>query len=187
MTKLIVGLGNPGPRYRDTRHNVGYAVVSRLAERHGIKARTQGAALVGVGTIADEPVVLAQPTTFMNESGRAVAQLHRRYPGVALDDLLVVLDDMDLPLGTIRLRPKGGAGGHRGLASVIAALGTEAFPRLRIGVGRPPPGIDPIDYVLDRFRPEEREAVEAAIERAADAVEYWIQFGIHEAMNRFNR
>ncbi len=187
MTKLIIGLGNPGPRYRDTRHNVGFAVVSTLGERHGISGRTVGSAIVGEGEINGERVVLAQPTTFMNESGRAVAQLRRKHPDVDLADYMIVVDEMDLPTGTLRMRAKGSAGGHNGLKSIIAALGTEAFPRLRIGVGRPLPSVDPVDHVLTRFRPEEREAINAAIVAAADAVEYWIQYGIEEAMNRFNR
>jgi PTH1 family peptidyl-tRNA hydrolase len=187
VTKLIVGLGNPGPRYRDTRHNVGFAVVSTLAERHRLSGRTVGSAIIGEGEIGGARVVLAQPTTFMNDSGRAVAQLKRKYPNVDLADFLVVVDDMDLPTGTLRLRGKGSAGGHNGLRSIIGALGTDAFPRLRIGVGRPPPSIDPIDHVLTRFRPDEREAIDAAIMTAADAVEYWIETDIEETMNRFNR
>ncbi len=187
MTKLIIGLGNPGPRYRNTRHNVGFAVISTLGERHRITGRTVGSAIVGEGEIGGERVVLAQPTTFMNDSGRAVAQLRRKYPNVDLTDFMIVVDEMDLPTGTLRMRAKGSAGGHNGLKSIIAALGTDAFPRLRIGVGRPPPSVDPVEHVLTRFRPDERETIHAAIEGAADAVEYWIQYGIEEAMNRFNR
>jgi PTH1 family peptidyl-tRNA hydrolase len=187
MTKLIIGLGNPGPRYRHTRHNVGFAVVSVLAERHRIAGRSQGPAIVGSGEFGGERVILGQPTTFMNDSGRAVAQLRRKHPSIPVEDLLIVVDEMDLPIGTIRLRAKGSAGGHNGLKSVIAALGTDAFPRMRIGVGRPPLGFDPIDHVLTRFRPEEREVIDGVIETAADAVEYWIENGIEETMNRFNR
>jgi PTH1 family peptidyl-tRNA hydrolase len=187
MTKLIIGLGNPGPRYRNTRHNAGFAVVSVLAERHKIAGRSQGPAIVGSGEIGGERVVLGQPTTFMNDSGRAVAQLRRKHPGVPNEDLLIVVDEMDLPVGTIRIRGKGSAGGHNGLKSIIAALGTDAFPRMRIGVSRPPPGVDPIEHVLTRFRPEEREVMDGVIETAADAVEYWIEHGIEETMNRFNK
>jgi PTH1 family peptidyl-tRNA hydrolase len=187
MTKLIVGLGNPGSRYQNTRHNVGYAVVSLLGERHKIAGKSQGPAIVGAGEIAGERVVIAQPTTFMNDSGRAVAQLLRKHQNVEAEDVLIVVDEMDLPTGTIRARAKGSAGGHNGLKSIIAALGTNEFPRMRIGVDRPPPGLDPIEHVLTRFRPDEREAIDTAIVTAADAVEYWIQYGIDETMNRFNR
>jgi PTH1 family peptidyl-tRNA hydrolase len=187
MTKLIVGLGNPGPRYQHTRHNVGFAVVSLLGERHRITGKSQGSSIVGSGTIVDTPVVLAQPTTYMNDSGRAVAQLLRKYQNVGAEDLMVVVDQMDLPTAALRIRSKGSAGGHNGLKSIIAALGTNEFPRMWIGVGRPPPAMDPIDHVLTRFRPEEKDAIEVAITTAADAVEYWIAYGIDETMNRFNR
>ncbi len=184
---MIIGLGNPGPRYRDTRHNVGFAVVSTLGERHKISGRTVGSAIVGEGEIGGERVILAQPTTFMNDSGRALAQLKRKHPNVDLADYLVIVDDMDLPTGTLRLRGKGSAGGHNGLKSIIATLGTDTFSRLRIGVGRPPPSVDPVDHVLTRFRPDERDAINTAIMDAADAVEYLIQNGIEETMSRFNR
>ena len=187
MTKLIIGLGNPGPRYRDTRHNVGFAVISTLGERHHVSGRTVGSAIVGEGEIAGTRGVLAQPTPFMNDSGRAVALLRRTHPGIELEDYLVIVDEMDLPVGTLRLRGKGSAGGHNGLKSIIAALGTTEFPRLRVGVGRPPQAVDPVDHVLTRFRPDERETIDAAVMTAADAVEYWIQYGIEETMNRFNR
>jgi PTH1 family peptidyl-tRNA hydrolase len=186
MTKLIVGLGNPGPRYRHTRHNVGFAVVAELGHRHGIHGASRGSAIVGEGTIRGERVALAEPTTMMNLSGRAVAQLRKRCNVWELANLLVVVDDMDLPLGTVRIRPRGSAGGHNGLKSIIDAVGGQEFARLRIGVGRPPPGVDPIDHVLTRFTPDDRRIIDRAIEVAADGVECWIEYGVEETMNRFN-
>jgi PTH1 family peptidyl-tRNA hydrolase len=187
MAKLIVGLGNPGPKYRHTRHNVGFAVLAQLAHRHGIKPRPRASALVGEGIIHGGPVVLAQPLTMMNASGRAVAALCKAQNIHDRANMLVVVDEMDLPLGVIRVRSRGSAGGHNGLKSIIQSLGSQDFPRLRVGVGRPPIGQDPIDHLLSRFLPEELLAVEAAVERAADAVEYWLQHGTDETMNRFNR
>ena len=185
--RLIVGLGNPGPQYAGNRHNAGFQVVERLAEAHEIKLdRLQFKARVGVGTIEGHHVVLAKPLTFMNLSGQAVGPLVRWYK-VPLESLLVVMDDLDLPLGTIRLRPSGGAGGHKGLQSIIDALGTRAFPRLRIGIGRPPPGWDPADYVLHDFTPDEQPIIAQAYEQAMAAIECWLVEGIDAAMNRFNR
>lgn len=187
MTKVIVGLGNPGPRYSHTRHNVGFSIIGALGERHRIKGRSRGAAIVGEGLIDGEPVALAQPTTMMNLSGRAVAQLVRTFNVHDLTHLLVVYDEMDLPLGTIRLRAQGSAGGHNGVKSIIQALGSQGFPRLRIGVSRPPPDMDPVDYVLTRFRPEEKPLLEKVVAVAADAVESWLTLGTEETMNRFNQ
>jgi PTH1 family peptidyl-tRNA hydrolase len=187
MTKLIVGLGNPGPRYSHTRHNVGFSVVSALGERHRIRGRSRGPSIVGEGEIAGQAVVLAQPTTMMNLSGKAVAQLVRSMNLRDLQNLLVVYDEMDLPLGTLRLRARGSAGGHNGIKSVIHALGTQDFPRLRVGVSRPPPDLDPVDYVLTRFRPEEKPVLEQAISAAADAIEWWVHAGTDDTMNRFNQ
>ena len=187
MTKLLVGLGNPGPRYRHTRHNVGFAVLSHLAHHHRIKPRPKASALVGEGVIQGEPVLLVQPLTMMNASGRAVSAACRSLNLHDLSNMLVVVDEMDLPLGVIRVRGKGSAGGHNGLKSIIQSVGTQDFPRLRVGVGRPPVGRDPIDHVLSRFLPDQIPAVEATVERAADAVEFWLQHGTDETMNRFNR
>lgn len=181
---LVVGLGNPGRRYRGTRHNVGHEVIERLARRWGIRLHEEEEALVGSGPVAGHVVLLGQPLTYMNESGRAVASLVRRY-GLRPQEVLVIYDDVDLPLGTIRIRPRGSAGGHRGMSSVLSALGTQDVPRLRIGIGRPQG--DAAAYVLSRFSPEERPIVDEAIERAADAVEVILQEGVEAAMNRFNR
>ncbi len=182
---LVVGLGNPGPEYAGTRHNVGFMVVDRLSQRHGIVLKTaRHGAQVGDGMMAGEPVALVKPLTFMNLSGRAVAPLANRHsllPG----HLIVIYDDADLPVGKIRLRARGSAGGHGGLKSIIAALGSAEFPRVRIGIGRSS-GSDLIEHVLSRFGPQEREPVDQAIERAADAVEYLLAHGIEPAMNRFN-
>ncbi|HEY76574.1 MAG TPA: aminoacyl-tRNA hydrolase [Thermoflexia bacterium] len=184
-TYLIVGLGNPGPHYARNRHNTGFRCLRRLAKAHGLEFRSRKRARVASGTIAGRSVLLVRPRTFMNESGQAVAPLVR-FHQVPLDRLLVIYDDMDLPLGTLRLRPKGGSGGHRGMQSIIDALGSPDFPRLRIGIGRPPEGMDPADYVLQDFSPEEEPVIEEALERAVAAVETWLTEGIDEAMSRFN-
>jgi len=179
-----VGLGNPGRRYRGTRHNVGFEVVERLARRWGVCFRVQGRAEVAEATFAGEPVVLAKPLTYMNLSGEAVGELVRRL-GLKPGQVLVVYDDMDLPVGTVRVRARGSSGGHRGMASVLEALGTAEVPRVRVGIGRPEE--DAVDHVLSRFSPEERAQVDQAVERAADAVETALGEGIHRAMDRFNR
>lgn len=186
MTKMVIGLGNPGPRYAATRHNVGFRVVEELERRQGLQARRGRSAIVVRGAVAGQPVLLVCPTTFMNESGRAVRPLLRRHGVKDLADVLVVLDDMDLPVGALRLRIGGSDGGHNGMRSIIAAVATQDFPRLRLGVGRPPPGWDPIDHVLTPFARDEQPVIGAAVQAAADAVECWIEEGVTEAMNRFN-
>lgn len=182
---LVVGLGNPGPEYAGTRHNVGFMVVDRLSERHRIPIKTaRHGARVGEGMIAGEPVGLVKPLTFMNLSGRAVAPLVNR-DALPPAHLIVIYDDADLPVGKIRLRARGSAGGHGGLKSIIGSLGSSEFPRVRIGIGRSSSG-DLIEHVLSRFGPQEREAVDRAIERAADAVESFLAHGVEAAMNQFN-
>lgn len=184
--KLIVGLGNPGRRYRGTRHNVGWEVVARLARRDGIRVEEEeGWAQIGRGAIGGQRVLLAMPQTYVNLSGVAVQDLRRRHR-VRPGDVLVIVDDLDLPLGRIRLRARGSAGGHNGLRSVIDALGTEEFPRLRVGIGRPAQGVDPAEFVLTRFAPDEAASLDAALDRAAEAIEVAITEGIEVAMNRFN-
>lgn len=184
--KLIVGLGNPGSRYRGTRHNVGWEVLEHLARKHGIAIEEDtGWAEVGRGEIGSHHVVLARPMTYVNASGIAVQDLKRRYR-VKAEDVFLILDDLDLPLGRLRLRPKGSAGGHNGLRSVIEALGTDGFPRMRVGIGRPPEGGEAADHVLTRFTPDEREMLRDTIARAAEAVEVAITGGIEVAMNRYN-
>lgn len=185
--KLVVGLGNPGPRYDGTRHNVGFAAVDILAARHGVRwemAPRGAEALVGRWRAAD--VVLAKPLTFMNLSGAAIVALLQFYK-IELPDMLVIVDETQLETGRLRLRPEGSAGGHNGLKSVIASLGTGAFPRLRIGVGRGDARRDLADHVLARFDADERPIVDEAIGRAADASEAFVAEGIAAAMNRFNR
>ena len=183
--KLIVGLGNPGPRYVRNRHNVGAQCVIRMAGRYrSARSRIMSKARVTSARIADADVVLAKPLTFMNLSGQAVSSLLHRY-GVALSDLLVIYDDLDLPVGKIRLRKGGGAGGHKGMLSIINALGTQSFPRLRIGIGRPADG-DPRDYVLSNFPSDETDVMERTYDRAIAAVESFVIEGIAAAMNTFN-
>jgi PTH1 family peptidyl-tRNA hydrolase len=183
---LVVGLGNPGRRYRATRHNLGRDVVERLAEEFGVRLEDDGWARAGRTRIGAVMISLATPETYMNESGVAVRDLlHRRRRRPA--DLLVVHDDLDLPLAQLRLRPGNGAGGHNGIRSIIDAIGTGAFPRLRIGIGRPPAGVDPAEFVLERFSSEERSAAEDAIARAAEAVVVVAREGLEAAMSRFNR
>lgn len=184
--KLVVGLGNPGARYHDTRHNVGFRVADEVARRAGAPQwREQHQALVARVRMGEEAVLVAKPLTFMNLSGDAVSGLSGFYK-VAAADVLVVLDEAALPLGRLRAGRGGGAGGHNGLKSVIDRLGTSAVPRLRIGVGRGDSRWDLADHVLGAFAPEEREAVEAAVLRAADATAMFVAEGIERVMNAFN-
>ena len=184
-TRLIVGLGNPGQRYRDTRHNVGFGCVDQLAERWGIAIndRRRTTAL-GQGYRDGNPVVLAKPRTFMNLSGESVAYLLARF-GARPTDLVVVYDEMALPLGRIRLRARGSDAGHNGIKDIIRTVRTVDFPRLRIGIGGP--GMTgSVDHVLGRFSDDEATAVDDAIRRAAEAVECLLSEGIEIAMNRYN-
>jgi peptidyl-tRNA hydrolase, PTH1 family len=184
--KLIVGLGNPGPDYRDTRHNIGFAVVDLLARRSGL---TFGGgptdALIARARRPGEEALLAKPLTYMNLSGAAVAELVR-YFRIATPDVLIVADDVNLPLGKLRARARGSDGGHNGFRSIIERLGTSEFARLRVGVGRGDPQRDLADHVLARFDADEQEAVDSAIGRAADAAELFVTDGIEKVMNQFN-
>src|SRR5574341_1383791 len=183
---LIVGLGNPGRRYAKNRHNVGFQVIEHLAARHGLKAsRRQNNALLSTGTIAGRSAILARPQLYMNRSGGPVAALVKFYK-VAAENLLVVFDDLDLPTGTLRLRPSGGSGGQNGMKDIIARLGHENFPRLRVGIGRPPGRMDAVNYVLQSFGQEERAIMAQIYDRAADAIETWLVEGITLAMSRHN-
>ncbi|MBN1122025.1 MAG: aminoacyl-tRNA hydrolase [Anaerolineae bacterium] len=183
---LIAGLGNPGREYKDNRHNVGFQIVDHLAGRHGLNfSRLQNGAFVTTGVIAGCPVVLAKPQQYMNKSGQPVAALQRFYR-IPLENILIVYDDLDIPVGSLRLRPGGGAGGHRGMTSLIQHLGSEDFPRLRVGIDRPPGKMDPAAYVLQDFSAEQQPAIESAYDRAVEAIETWLKDGIELAMSRFN-
>jgi PTH1 family peptidyl-tRNA hydrolase len=183
---VIVGLGNPGGEYAQTRHNVGFWCVDILAKEHSIAlGRRHRTALVGEGVIAGSRVALAKPRTYMNLSGEAVRYLLARYR-VSPRQLLVIYDDMDLPLGKLRLRPSGSAGGHNGIKSIIQATGSQEFPRIRIGIGRPAEGLVGREHVLGHMSSEERKAAEDAVRRAAEAVAFILTEGIEAAMNRFN-
>ncbi len=182
---LVLGLGNPGEEYAGTRHNVGFEVVDLLAERHGIEIdRRLPSLLYGSGTIEGVAVILGKPRTFMNLSGAAAKEALRHFH-LLPERLLVVLDDLALPLGVVRVRKKGSDGGHKGLRSVIAATGTTEVPRVRVGIGQPRRG-DAVDYVLSPFTRSEWPAVAEGLERAADAVEVVVTQGLEAAMNRFN-
>jgi PTH1 family peptidyl-tRNA hydrolase len=195
--KIVVGLGNPGNEYVDTRHNMGFRVIDLLAETLKIDVKKRKfSARIGMGEFAGKKLILLKPWRLMNRSGEPVAKAAAFYK-LALDDLLVVTDDMDLEPSRIRVRAKGSAGGHNGLADIIQGLGTDEFARLRIGIGRPPrlptqdgaaghsTEEDAADFVLDRPA-EERPLLNEAVERARDAVLCWIECGIEAAMNRFN-
>ncbi len=188
--KLIVGLGNPGQTFAQTRHNLGFKVVQRLGERRQVSIAhctfspvdERPASVHGDYRLGDTPVRLLMPLTMMNESGDAVRGL-----AVPAQELLIVCDDVNLPVGVLRLRPQGGAGGHHGLQSCLETLGTEQVARLRIGVGMEPLPSDLRNFVLSAFQEAERPVIAQAVEQAADACEAWVREGIEVAMNRYNR
>jgi PTH1 family peptidyl-tRNA hydrolase len=187
IVKLIVGLGNPGREYRDTRHNAGFMVVDELARRHDLTwamAPGQIPDAFVAKKFGQDPLLLAKPLTYMNLSGDAAAALLRYYD-IAAANLLIVVDDIDLPFGRLRARPSGSAGTHNGLRSIVGRLGTE-FPRLRVGVGRGDARRDLADHVLSKFEPAEREQLESVITRAADAAEMFAAEGIVTVMNTYN-
>ena len=186
--KLIVGLGNPGREYHWTRHNLGFLVLDELAREHRLPLDRRGLKSVyGRGRIARGEVILAKPQTYMNLSGEAVQRLLHFFK-IPLQDLIVLHDDLDLPWGKIRIRTGGSSGGHRGIQSIGETLGSEAFIRLKIGIGRPPtPGRDPADYVLDSFSEAEKEELEGILKRGRKAVETILASGPQEAMNRFHK
>jgi PTH1 family peptidyl-tRNA hydrolase len=184
---LIVGLGNPGRRYTHNRHNVGFQCLDRIAHVHQLSFdKRQNEARLALGQISGYAVVLLKPLSFMNESGEVVASLARFYK-VALERLLVVFDDLYLPLGAVRLRPTGGSGGHKGMRSIIACLGAQDFPRVRVGIGRPPGRMDPAAFVLQDFGDEERSVMIEVYDWLVRAVECWLTEGIEIAMTKFNR
>lgn len=188
MPKLIAGLGNPGRRYEGTRHNIGFEVVDRLAERHGggWDAAPRGIEALVARAGGARDLLLAKPLTFMNLSGTAVVGLLQFYK-VEPADLLVVVDDVNLELGRLRARPSGSAGGHNGLKSIIGSLGSDGMARLRIGVGRGDDRRDLADHVLAKFDAHERAIVAETVDRSADAVELFVAEGIAAVMNRYNR
>jgi PTH1 family peptidyl-tRNA hydrolase len=184
---LIVGLGNPGEEYAKTRHNLGFQTVNELVRRHGLDFDKKIAkSRVAEGQIAGQRVALAKPFTYMNAIGQAVVGLSNWYKIAPAQELLVIYDELDLPFGVLRLRERGSAGTHNGMKSVVGQLGTQAFPRLRIGIGQGPPGRDAASYVLGRFTRAEQEQVPELVGRAADAVEVILREGLVAAMNRFN-
>ena len=183
---LIVGLGNPVLAYRHNRHNVGFMVVDTLADKLEIPLkRVKFKAQIGNGKLEDIPIIIAKPLTFMNKSGEAVAPLVR-YFKVPLERLLVIHDDMDLPLGTLRMRPSGGSAGHNGMLSIFDKLGTNDIPRLRVGIGRPPGRMDPADYVLQDFPKSDEELLKMVIAQACEAALAFITTGLEKAMNTYN-
>ena len=184
---LLVGLGNPGDQYENTRHNVGFMVADELAERHNIPVqRLKFRALTNTVTVGDRKVLLMKPVTYMNLSGEAVHEAAAFYK-IPPEHILVISDEVALAPGKLRVRRSGSAGGHNGLKNIIAHLGTDQFPRIRVGVGQKPhPDYDMADWVLGKFQGEDKKAVEAAVKRAADAAECLIQEGVDKAMNKYN-
>jgi PTH1 family peptidyl-tRNA hydrolase len=185
--KLVAGLGNPGEKYRGTRHNVGFEVVDLLARRHGLNFELSPVdALQARWRLDGDAVLLAKPLTFMNLSGQAVAGLSRYYR-IDVADIFIVCDDVNLPLGRLRARTSGSEGGHNGLRSIAQELGTIDYARLRIGVGRGDARRDLAGHVLARFEPDEQTGIEDAIARSADAVDTWVHHGMAQVMSTFNR
>jgi peptidyl-tRNA hydrolase, PTH1 family len=185
--KLVVGLGNPGKKYEGTRHNLGFLIVDRVAQQRRVELKTRLCdALVGEWLEDGQKIVLAKPQSFMNRSGVAVKDLLQVYGG-APEDLAIVYDDLDLPFGRIRIRPQGGAAGHRGVLSILENLAGAPFFRVRIGIGRPPEGEDPADYVLTPFEEDEAVELENIVQRAAEAVLSFVHDGPRRAMELYNR
>lgn len=185
--KVIVGLGNPGRRYANTRHNVGFWVIDCLSDQWRIPVKKEKwKAEVGEGQINGENVLLVKPQTYMNRSGESVQEICRFFQ-LDLDHLLVIYDDLDLPVGRIRLRAKGSSGGHNGMKSIFAHLKTEKIKRIKIGIGHPEGNADIADYVLSPFPKQELPFIEEAVERSAQAVEDWLRFDFQHAMNQYNQ
>lgn len=182
---LVVGLGNPGTRYADTRHNIGARVIEGAAARWAVPLKSSDQARMGTGRLGSAAVALAIPLSWMNESGPAVSALLTRH-ALSPDELIVVHDDLDLPLGRVRIKLKGGPGGHNGLRSIIDELGSDEFVRVKLGVGRPPTGVDAADFVLAPLLSEERETVDELCVRAVDALECLLLEGPSAAMNKFH-
>ena len=189
--KLIVGLGNPGRTYANNRHNIGFICLNHFAKAQGIRFdRKQGLARTGSGEVAGSKIILAKPQTYMNRSGQSMSRLIKRF-NINLDDLFVIHDDLDLPLGKIRIRRCGGSGGHKGVNSIITELGSQDFPRLRVGIGRPVTSeiseVDIIAYVLSDFTPDEKQVIAQVIPRASEAILCLLTEGVVAAMNKYNQ
>ena len=184
--RLIVGLGNPGRKYRETRHNIGFMLVNSLAAEFNIKlGKVKNQAIIGDGLVGSTPIILAKPQTYMNVSGNAVGPLAKFYK-IPPEHVLVVYDELDLPFGTLRLRGKGGAGGHNGMRSIINHLGQE-FPRMRLGIGRPPGRMPPAAYVLQTFGKDEVVVRDDLVNAGISALKTWLTDGIELAMSHHNR
>lgn len=190
--KLIVGLGNPGRSYANNRHNLGFICLSYFAQTHSLRFYSrQGQARIGSGDVAGNKVVVARPQTYMNQSGQAVSRLVRKFK-ISLDDLLVIHDDLDLPLAKIRIRPGGSAAGHKGVESIIAELGSQDFARIRVGIGQPAAGAsgisetDIVTYVLSDFPPEERRIITQVIPTVSEAILCFLSEGLTAVMNKYN-
>lgn len=181
----IVGLGNPGPRYSRTRHNAGFMILDELAARHGLMLRASEAYMITRGSMQGESIVLMEPLTFMNLSGRAVNKGMRKF-GFSPEDLIVVCDDLDMDTGRVKIKQGGSSGGHKGIQSIIDSTGFKDFIRVKVGIGRDP-RIPTEKYVLSKFRPDEQDALKEAVQEASDAIESIIKDGLEAAMNRFNR
>ncbi|MDF2591728.1 MAG: peptidyl-tRNA hydrolase [Clostridia bacterium] len=184
---VIVGLGNPGDRYAGTKHNIGFITIDYLAEQSGIKLnKTKHKAILGEGTIGGEKVLLVKPQTFMNLSGQSVMDIVNFYK-VPSQNLIVIYDDIDLPVGKVRIRPSGSSGTHNGMRNIIYLINNQEFPRIRIGVGKQPDYMDLADYVMTKFNGEEKPLMEDAVKRSAMAVEEIVKSGINIAMNKYNK
>jgi len=185
-TYLLIGLGNPGREYRDNRHNIGFMMIDRLIVRLNARGlKVQSKAIVTTATYEDRKLILAKPQTYMNLSGQSIQGLVHFYK-LPVENILVAFDDLDLPFGTIRLRPGGGAGGQKGFASAIEQLGTKDIARLRLGIGRPPGRMDPSAYVLQDFSRDEMKILSEIVDRAADAALTFVVDGLNRAMNKYN-
>jgi len=185
-TYLLIGLGNPGREYRDSRHNVGFMLIDRLIIRLNARGlKVQSKAIVTSATYEERKLILAKPQTYMNLSGQSAQGLLHFYK-LPMENMLVAHDDLDIPFGTIRIRPGGGPGGQRGMASTIEQLGSKDFPRLRIGIGRPPGRMNPSDYVLQNFSRDEMKVLSDVVDRAADAALTFVVDGLNKAMNKYN-
>ena len=185
-TYLIIGLGNPGREYKDTRHNIGFMLIDQVAVRLNARGmKLQAKAIVTSALYEERKIILAKPQTYMNLSGQSVQGLLHFYK-IPIENLLVAHDDLDIPFGTIRIRPGGGPGGQRGMASTIDHLGTKEFPRLRLGIGRPPGRMDPKDYVLQMFSKDDMKLLPEVLDRAADAAMEFVMKGLNASMNKFN-